>query len=368
MRNYLFCFIWAAVACSVSAADIETLRQRTQDSSAELSASEKGVISKFWSATLNQMLLSESSLECVEIRRQLTAQKGSNPLSHYAVAYVAQAKSVIAVALGDAQRIENSQQRQMIKQNLMILTAELESPGLASLALQYVGDKDEVVRYWAVKAVAGSGVVAQLTSDITGDDRTTKAILSAFDKRVPVETQPQIQKMIVRFCGAFDDPSARRILLAIADRRIKAYRDWSVGDETLDADLLGALGDVAVLGGDSEKKVFAQKFAVLYALTMQRYLKGKNALPKSEIVQLQGVIAEIDQTVLGKKMGIQTGILVSLRRKSGLEREYELLFGDRMRPGQLSSTYNFDYGKDGSGKAITAPPELGPMPKNPEQD
>jgi hypothetical protein len=365
MKNYLLCFV--CIACSVAVADIETLRQRAQDSSVDLTASEKDEISEFWSTTLNQMFLSESSIECVEIRRQLATHKGSNPLSHYTVVYIAEAKSTIESALGDTQRMENTQQRQMIEQNLVILTAELQSSDLASLALQYLGDENDVVRYWAVKAVTNSGVVAQLTSDITGDDRTTKTILTALGKRASVETQPQMQKMVVRFCMALDDPSARDILLLIADNRIKAYRDWAIGDEALDVSLLTALGNVAVLREDPDKKIFGHKFSELYALTIQRYLKGKDTLSKSEVGQLLTVIAEVDQSVLDKKMGIQTGILQSLKRKTGLEQEYELLFGDRTRQGQLAEKFKFDYGKDGAGKPITTPPALGPMPGSIEE-
>jgi hypothetical protein len=61
-------------------------------------------------------------------------------------------------------------------------------------------------------------------------------------------------------------------------------------------------------------------------------------------------------------MGIKTGVLAAIRRKTGLDREYETLFGNRMMAGELAAKFRFDYGKDASGKAITAPPELGPIP------
>ncbi len=357
-------FICMTVAYSASTTEIEALRLRVQDSSAELTAPEKGVISKFWSATLDEMLLSDSSKECIEIRKQLAEQKGSGYLSHYATTYVAEAKSAIETAFADAQRMEDPQQRQMMVRNLMILTAELKSPDLASLALQRLDSEDVVTRYWAFKTITHPSLAQQLTSDITADEKTTKAILTGLKERLPVETQTQIQKMAIHFCMAFDDPQARDILLLIADRRIKAYRDWSVRDEILDASLLTALGNVAMLKPDPDKKVFGHKFAELYALTIQRYLKGKDALTKAQLDQLRTVIAEVDQNVLGKTMGIKTGILSSLKRKTGLDREYETLFGDRTRSGQLAALLKFDYGKDASGKPITAPQELGSMPEN----
>ena len=366
MKNlsYLLGFVCIAVAYSASTTEIESLRLRVQDSSAELTVSEKGVISEFWSTTLDRMLLASDSRECVSIRKQLAEEKGDEYLSYYAAAYIAEAQGAIETAFADAKRMEDSQQRQMFERNLMILAAELKSPDLAPLALQRLDAEDVVVRYCAFKAVTNSSVIQQLASDVTGDAKITEAILTGFKKQISVETEAEIQKMVVRFCMAFDDPLARDILVSIADRRIKAYRDWTVRDEMLDVDLLKVLGSIAMLQQDpANKSIFGCKFAELYALTIQRYLKGKDALSKEEIEPLLTVIAEVDQSVLGKTMGIKTGILSALKRKTGLEREYETLFGDRMRSGQLADMFKFDYGKDASGKSITAPPELGPMPE-----
>ncbi|MHC4287907.1 MAG: hypothetical protein ACYSSJ_06370 [Planctomycetota bacterium] len=372
MKNlsYLLYFVCMAVAFSASTTEIETLRSRVQDSSAELTDSEKGVISKFWSASLDQMMLSKSSLECVEVRRQLAEQKGNEFLSDYAVAYVAEAKGAIESAFGDAQRMEEADQRQMVERNLMILTGELKSPDLAPLGLERLDAEDDVVQYWAFKAVTDPGVVQQLTSDIVGDEKMTEIILTALHERLSGEVDTQIQKLVVRFCLGFDNPLARDILLLIADGRIEAYRNWTVTDEALDVSVLSALGNIAVLREDpADKSAFGRKFAELYALTIQRYLKGKDSFSRTEIGEMMTVIAEVDQSVLAKTMGIKTGILPSLKRKSGMEREYETLFGDRMRSGLLADKFKFDYGKDDSGKPITVPQELEPMPeKSPKQD
>ena len=372
MKNlsYLLYFVCIAAVFSASTTEIESLRLRAQDSSAELTTSDTTVISKFWSASLDQMLLAKSSLECVEIRRQLAEQKGDDFLSHYAVAYVAEAKSAIEAAFSDAQRMEEADQQQMIERNLMILTGELKSPDLAPLGLKRLDAEDAVVQYWAFKAFTDPGVVQQLTSDIVGDEKTTEAILTALHKSVSGGVNTQIQKLIVRFSLSFDNPLARDILLLIADGRIEAYRNWSVTDEALDVSVLTALGNVAVLREDpADKSTFGRQFAELYALTIQRYLKGKDSFSKTEIGDSMTVIAEVDQSVLSKTMGIKTGILPSLKRKSGMEREYETLFGDRMRSGLLADKFKFDYGKDASGKPITVPQELGPMSeKSTEQD
>lgn len=356
-------FICVAVGYSVSTAEIEALRLRVENSSVELTASEKNVISNFWSGTLEELMLAENSKDCVEIRKQLAAQKGSTHVSNYAAAYIEHAKSAIDTAFVHAQRLQGTQHRQIVKRNLMILTAELQSPALAPLALQRLDDEDVVMRYWAFKAVTNPAVLQQLTSQSAGGENALTAILAGLKEQISVVTQAEIQKMIIGFCGAIDNPAARDILLSIADRRIEVYRNWTVTDELLDTRLLTALGNIAMFRDGPDKQNFGRKFAELYAAVIQRYLKGQEVLSAEQTEPLLTVIAEVDQNVLGQTMGIKTGILTSLQRKTGLEREYETLFGDRMRPGQLAALLNFDYGKDDSGKSITAPPELGPVPE-----
>lgn len=369
MKNLLclLCFVCLVVAGSFAETEIESLRVRVQDSSAELTGSEMGIISQFWRSTLDQMMLSETSKECVEFRRLLAEQKGSSSFSPYAIFYVAEAKTAIEAALSDTQRMEDPAHRQMILRNLIILAAELQSPKLASIVLPRLSDEDGVIRYWAYKAVTDSSLIQQLTSDITGDPEATATILTALKKNASVEKQTQIQKMVIRFCMAMDNPLARDTLVLVADGRIKAYRDWTVRDEILDVTLLTALGNVAVLQKGEVQKVFGQKFAELYAAAFQRYLKGKDFLSKTQIDQLLTVIAEVDKTVVIKTFGIKTGTLSALKSKRGLDREYETLFGDRMRAGQLATQFKFDYGKDASGKSITAPQELGPAPESIEK-
>jgi len=360
----------AAVARSASVEDIQSLRSRVGASTSELSASDKAVIAEFWTDSLGQMMFTKVSKECVAIRRQLAGQRGSEDLSFYTRAYVDEAKKAIEAAFKDAGRIGNVEQRQMIERNLMILTGELRSPALADLALARLDAKDVVVRHWAFKALTEPTVVSQLTSDVTGDEKMVAAILKRFQTIASAGTRSEERTMIVRFCMVLDDPLARDILLTITDQRVKAYRDWSIDDETSDALLLTAMGSVAVLQESPAKQLFARKFAELYALTIQRYLKGQEVLSKPQLEALRGVIGEVDDTVLGTSMGVtNSGILAALTSKNNknLERAYENVFGDRMRAGMLARKFEFDYGKDTSGKAITSPPELRPPPKSMEE-
>lgn len=356
----IFCI---SVAYSVNTTEIESVRLRTQGVSSALISSDKDIIAKFWTEALNQMLLSKSSNEIVEIRRQLESQKGDDFLSYYATEYITQAKTEIQEAFQNVERLADSQQRQMLQQNLMILVANLQSPQLAPLAVRHLDDKDAVVRYWAFKAVTQPKIIEQLTSD-TGDRQAMEAILNALEPQAATDMHPEIQKMVVSFCAAFNQPKARVILLAVANKRIDAYKNWTVNDESPDAVLLTVLGATAEQNSDPEvKKVFGRTFAELYALVIQRYFQGKDTFSTERIDCLLTVIAEVDQTVLDKVMGLKTGILPAIKRGQGLEAQYETLLGNQALRGQLAEKFKFDYGKDASGKPLTAPPKLAPMPK-----
>lgn len=367
MKNGLFSLLLGifcvSVVYAVNSNEIESLRLRSQGASSELSSSDKEVIAKFWTEALNQMLLSKSSNQIVDIRRQLEAQKGDDFLSYYSSAYASQAKSDIQEAFQNVERLEDPLQRQMLEQNLMILAANLQSPQFVPLALKHLNDKDAVVRYWAFKAVTQSAVIQQLTSDITRDEQATDAILIALQTEATSELYPHVQKMVVGFCAAFDQSKARDVLLLVANKRIIAYKNWTVNDESPDTLLLTVLGAIAEQNSDPEiKKVFGRTFAELYALVIQRYTQGKEVFSSDRIDVLSTIITEVDQSVLDKVMGIKTRILDAIRLGRGLDTQYETLLGNQILRGQLGDKYKFDYGKDAGGKAITSPPELQAMP------
>ncbi|HOM77490.1 MAG TPA: hypothetical protein P5324_12175, partial [Anaerohalosphaeraceae bacterium] len=358
-------FLCVLPVYGVNTNEIEALRQRVQQSGIELSAADTAVISKFWSAALDQMLLSANSQDMVEVRRQLEAQRGNEYLSFYATAYIAEALKDIQAAYQNTQRIENLQQRINAERNLMILTANLASPKLAPIAVSRLADTDEVIRYWAVKAITQPAVIEQLSKEeVTRDPQAAEAILNALKERILSEPLTEIQKMMIDFAAAFNHPAARQILLSLSEQRLNAYRQWKVQDELVETKLLTALGTIAVLQQDAEiKKTFGKAFAELYSAVFQRYMKGAARLSAEQTEQLIAVISEIDQTVVNKTMGIQTSILRTLQRRGPLDSDYEMLFGNRQLAGELGLRFKFDYGKDASGKPITFPAELDPMPE-----
>jgi hypothetical protein len=350
------------VYSAVDTREIESVRQRLVSASANVTEADEAVIAKFWRTGLDRMFLAPEPAEVVEVRKQLTQQKGGENLSFYATAYIAEAIKDLQVAFETVERIENPDKKALVNRNLMILTAEIASPKLAPLAIQRFGDADEVIRYWAVKAVTQPAVVEEMTKGVTPDPETTEAILKGLLEQAGAETVAEIQKMMIVFAGSVDHPLSGQLLTGFADKRIEAYRNWTVTNEYLDIPLLNALGGSAVIKTGDAKSQFGQKFAKLYSLVIQRYMKGQTVLPSKTVEQLLAVIVEIDQTCVAKSLEIQTGILRAIQRKTGLEREYDTLFGNKMMAGELALKLRFDYGKDASGKALTAPPELSAPP------
>lgn len=349
---------------AVTVSDIEEIRLRTESSRSELQPADRNLVEEFWETSLNTMLLSATAQDIVDIRRGLEAQMGTEPLSFYTSGYVAAAKRFLLTAFANVARMEDAAKQQLLEQNLMVLTAQLKNPALADIVLGRINDKDPVVRYWAVKAVTNSGVIQQLSSEITRDPETEEKILNALKERIGFEQQVEIQTMIINFAAAMDHPVARDILLAVADKRIESYKNWSIDNGDLDSRLLIAMGNTALISPDAEvKRIFACKFAALYSLVFQAYMKGEAILTGPQVDQVISVILEVDKAVLAKMLNVpQTGIFRALQRKVGLDREYETIFGDRLRAGDLGTLYKFDYGKDASGKAITEPPAIGEPP------
>ena len=362
-------FLASVAVSAVKTTDIEAVRLRVDGTSAALTTSDQSAIQSFWERALNTMLLTKDIQEIVEIRRQIEQQKSRQPLSSYAAAYNAAALEFLAIAFDNVNRIEDPAKQQLLKQNLMVLAANLQTPKVASIAIERINEKDPVVRYWAVKAVTNAGVIQSLSDEIMGDDATRTAILDALKQRIEFEQQVEIQAMIIQFCAAINQPAAREILLTIADQRIPAYMDWSVENEIVDIKLLIALGSTAMMQSDAAVKTeFAGKFAVLFSLVFQRNMLGQEVLSDQQIEQNNSVILEVNDKILKSMLNVsQTGVFNAMRQHRGLDRVYETIFGDRMRTGDLATIYKFDYGKDAGGKSITAPPTL-PAPVDAEID
>jgi hypothetical protein len=350
---------------AVPTEEISSLRRQLSGSGSAVSDSNRDVINRFWRIAMDAMLLSEDSSQLVSIRRQIQEEKGTEPLSMYATAYIQSGRDHLRTAFETIAKWENTEKKTLMERNLIVLAAQLQSTLLSDLGLERLGHSDEVVRYWAVKAVAGSAVAQQLTNEVSGDEVLTDKILKALKERVATEPSMDILRTIVAFAAMVNRDEAREILLLSAQRRIQEYKDWKVDNEQFDALLLKAMGQIVLADRESEPRaMMARRFAELFSMIFQRYLAAPSPLTDDQRRALLNVIVEVDNQILTRIMGQQTPILRAIQRPAGgLEREYESIFGSEMGAGQLGTRLNFNYGKTADGRAINAPPKLPSPPQ-----
>ena len=358
MKKTVFVLIAVVFAGMLAAAvptdEISALRQRAQGDTAVISDADRATIEKFWQAALDAMLLSEDPTAVVSIRRQLQQEKGE-AAGPYAAEYIKVALSNLKTDFMTVEKWEESERKTLMLRNLMILTAQLQSPLLAELGLERLGHSDDVVRYWAVKAVCNPAM-AQYLNTAVGDQ---SKVFTALTERIAQEPQMDVLRPLITFAAMVNRDEARGLLIAAAERRIAMYQGWRVVNEPVDTLLLKTIGMIVLNEPETAIRVkLAQKFAELFSLVFQRYMVDPSPLTDEQRTALLAVIAEVDNQIFTRLMGNQqTGIMRAIRSpqwRTALEREYETYFGGPTRAGELGTRWKFTY--DGK----TAPPKLAP--------
>ena len=369
MKKALFLLILSGMvgvnSWAIPTDEIAALRQRTEGVEASLSDSDHAIVDRFWRISLDAMLLSEESAQVVSIRRQIEQQKGAHPDGGYAETYFDVGRRHLTTAFTTVANWQDSPRKTLMERNLMILTAQLRGLPLVELGLDRLDDPDDIVRYWAVRAVTDTAIAQQLSSTEAGVADLAAKLFEALSDRAVQEPDLEILRNVVRFAAMFNRNEARQILLTLADRRIQAYMDWDVENEQFDVVLLKVMGQIVLADRESEARAsMARRFAELLSMVFQRYLYEPSPLTEARRNALLTVIAEVDSQVLTRIMEGQTGIVRALQRRSGLDREYETLFGSELRPGELATRLGFNFGRTADGRVINAPPKL-PAPTQP---
>ncbi len=360
--------IWTLPAFGLDTEPIVQLRQQAVSQSVPLSPAQVQIFEKFWRSAIDALLLSQDSEEQAGLINQLVQEKGGENLSFYASSYIDTGKKHLQAAFDAIQHWDLADRRLAMERKLMVLIARLQNIGLVPFALDRLKNPDAVVRYWAVKALADPEMIKQISSDLVDADLKSK-ISKAMAESAENETNLAVLRVAVDFTLAVSDASGRDLLLKLAEKRTRAYMDWSVTDEWFDTHLLNGIGQTIVSGQPSDERVkLSRAFAQLYSCVIQRHLKGQEILPASSKNALITVIAEVEYTTIAKLIpGWQMNLKRALERNTGLDREAETLLGAASRPGDLSLRLNFNYGKDAEGKAIMCPATLlaAPAPVQP---
>jgi len=158
--------------------------------------------------------LSETSEAITQTRRQILEQKGTKGLSLYATAYVTSIREQLrSSAYTYIQQIDDPTRRLMVRRNLMILVAELRSLLLIEFGLGRIEDPDAVIRYWAIKSLAGDAIAAQLNLEVSTDPEAAKKIYQKLQTMIEKEKQPEILNLIAQFGLAWKGTQGIRVLI-----------------------------------------------------------------------------------------------------------------------------------------------------------
>ena len=373
-KNYtnvaiLMLFLVLAVICNcfaVNTKQIDDVRDK-----AVLSSEDFEAIDKFMAEAIDTLVKTTDFTSIANDRAVILARNKSGEGSaqaQYADKFYESAYKHISAALKQSKYLAPEDQRFKVVTNLLILIDELEDVRLAKLAVGYLKDKNEVVRYWAVRVVGNPRVVEQLNSG-KADDLKLASDIAVQLKQLVEGTSPRLIALVARFAADIKVPEAEGLLLQIADMRIKKYADWAVDDERLDAAILTMLY-TKISSAEVSNPAIARRFAQLYSYAIQRYVNGRDILNSGQKEQLASVLVETEKSCIGGLLAVpQMTIKKAVERDDymGLLEEHSRLLGDKTRAGQLGIKLNFDYGKAADGSKLIAPLSL-PAPPEIKED
>jgi hypothetical protein len=283
--------------------------------------------------------------------------------------YVLQFNESIGKYLTDAfEKVKNLRpmnRQAIIVANLLILINGLEDVQFAVLPMQKLEDNNVIVRYWAVQCLTNPIVIEQLNSKQAKNPNLAQEITGKFVNMVP-KSGPEILNLIARYAGTINIPDGQKLLLQIADQRIKSYSEWAARDALIDGNILKLLENkISDPPENTDVSALAQRFAQLYSYVIQRYAATKDTLSESQKAKLVTVIVETENKCISNMLGPQQNMLKAIQddQMSALMAEAGKLFGTVASQGQLSAKYGFNYGRNETGTVQTAPMTLPPRPR-----
>lgn len=377
-RNRLILGLLGALLVSSSfgagagTAEIERVRKKHV-----LSSTDFEVIDAFLADAIERLLTTdeEDFASIADIRRAVIVNKSSATQSareQYAGQFFKSAATHLADAFSQLQDVSDQELKNKIMLNLMILLDNLEDLRLAKLAMKMVTAENAPVRYWAVHAVTNPKIVEQLNSanaaNPGGAVNLADEIVQVLRAGMYDEDRYEILALTARFAGSLKTAQAQKLLLELADMRIKKYADWSVDGELLELDLLRLLSD-RIASRNRNDPAAARRFAQLYSYAIQRYLKSMtdaDLLRPEQKQQLISVLVETEQRCLAKLTGVSQSTIKTTIEKSkatALSVEHDSLLGGPGSAGRLLEALNFDYGTNADGSRRTSPLILPDPPK-----
>ena len=349
----VFCFFSASVR-AVDSLAIEAVRAKSV-----LDEADFNTIDNFVARAVAEILITDDFSSISNTRAIIVANSASTQpnQTQFAEQFSKSAQNYISAAMLKAEGMTPADRSFKLVTNLLMLTDALADVRLADVVLKYVDSKNEVIRYWAVHCVTSPEITEKLNNPKAID--AAQQVSKRLDEIVATSS-PDTLELIASFAGSIKIPEGELLLLKVADRRIASYANWTVERELTDGKILRILSD-RMASSSASKEAVGKRFGQLLSYVFQRYIKGVDVLDAGQKEQLVSVLVETEQSCLNKITGkprFDIKRAVESGDASALQKEYNNLFGDGTKTGEL----NLNYGKDAGGAAITHPLALASPP------
>jgi hypothetical protein len=356
-KNGLLVFIAGLLVIS-SCFGVDTRRIDTVRDKGVLDSRDLTEIDRFVSDSLLEMAGTRELSEIANIRTAMVSRSGSKSRSakiQYSEKFNESAYKHLKVAFTEAGKVEDAQISNAILVNLLIIINDLGDPDLLSLSIPMLDDSREVVRYWAVQSVSNERVIGLLNSNKA---MGSKLVLRISDKlsKVIGELNPYTFRLVGEFAAGVDYPEGGKLLIRMADIRIKMYEGWNVRGELFDAELLKNLFARAS-GSDNMSKLMGSRFGQLYSYVIQRYVLGTGKVGQKQQAELISVMVDIERKCTSKAMDApQAGIVRAIKGKDNqaLMAEHDKILGSKTSQGELPKLMRFDYNGSKSPKVLSS--------------
>jgi hypothetical protein len=325
------------------------------------------IIDDFVADAVGELVKTEDFTSIAKIRTVILSRSSSSKDSakaQYEEQFSESAHKCISKALEAAKELTPAEHRFRVILNLLILADSLQEPRLADLAIKWLDDENNAIRYWAVHSVTNSGITGRLNSGGAANLELAEKITKQL-KGLVESSSPEILALMAGFAAKVDIPQGEELLLQIADMRIKRYEDWKVEYELLDGDILRLL-DSKIPAESASKPDVGRRFGQLYSYVFQRYVKGRDVLSDTQKNQLASVLVETEISYISKRLKVAQSVVKNAVEQgdyTALLQEHGRLLGDETKAGQLPLKLNFDYGKGPDGSRRIAPLALPEPPK-----
>ncbi len=351
LLNILLIFTYSAIG-AVRTSEIDRVRNKEI-----LNQSDFEVIDQFLQEAILEIARTRDFTNISSKRADIVTRRNSTvpgAQGQYRQRFIQSAVKYLQQALNELNTRTDPGNRFTVKLNLLILINDLQSLEASELVLDEINSDTQAIRYWAVHCLTNEGVTRELSEAETEDLRLAIQITERFKELIET-CDINTLRLITDFASRLTIRQGEELLIAIADKRISQYEDWTVRNELFDSKLLKLLYSKISSEGSTNQAI-ARRFAQLYAYGLQRYAKGKDIISSSSKHELASMLIEIENVCISELLLPSSVIKRSIEKDlmTVYSQEYQDLFGSEGNAGEVTEKLGIDYGtKEDGSKRLT---------------